>query len=207
MDKLRSDITVNRLDLIDRDRRVVDQEDQLVQCKREVMSLCLYSKLLSFVIFTLFSLTTWEVVGKALPAEPLCLWEWKRSLAIQLWESKWGGRGPQRARERPDLGAGRAFQELQHPQVLWAPDPEVWARIWREKLVAEGLRETALDHTGGEFKSRSASLSVQDEHIESELGGPWTEGNHWVRYQQTVWEGWARSSDGAAQEKSWCHGW
>lgn len=58
MDKLRSDITVNRLDLIDRDRRVVDQEDQLVQCKREVMSLCLYSKLLSFVISTLFSLTT-----------------------------------------------------------------------------------------------------------------------------------------------------
>lgn len=58
MDKLRSDITVNRLDLIDRDRRVVDQEDQLVQCKREVMSLCLYSKLLIFVISTLFSLTT-----------------------------------------------------------------------------------------------------------------------------------------------------
>ncbi len=44
MDKLRSDITVNRAELIDRDRRVNDQEDQLVQCKREVMSLCLYSK-------------------------------------------------------------------------------------------------------------------------------------------------------------------
>lgn len=44
MDKLRSDINVNRSELIDRDRRINDQEDQLVQSKREVMSLCVYSK-------------------------------------------------------------------------------------------------------------------------------------------------------------------
>lgn len=44
IDKLRSDIHINRTDLLDKDKRLADQEDQLVQSKKEVISLCLYSK-------------------------------------------------------------------------------------------------------------------------------------------------------------------
>jgi hypothetical protein len=45
VDKLRSDIHINRTDILDKDRRLADQEDQLLQSKKEVSQLCLYSKL------------------------------------------------------------------------------------------------------------------------------------------------------------------
>ncbi len=45
IDRLRGDIHINRSDLLDKDKRIADQEDQLVQSKKEVISLCLYSKL------------------------------------------------------------------------------------------------------------------------------------------------------------------
>jgi len=50
LDKMRSDIQVNRSELLDRDKRFNDQEDQLIQAKKEVISLCLYSKLHSTYI-------------------------------------------------------------------------------------------------------------------------------------------------------------
>ena len=49
-DRLRSDIHINRSDILDKDKRLADQEDQLVQSKKEVISLCLYSKFIVTLI-------------------------------------------------------------------------------------------------------------------------------------------------------------
>lgn len=43
VDRLRSDIHLNRLELIEKDKRTDDYEEQLLQSKKEVMNLCLYS--------------------------------------------------------------------------------------------------------------------------------------------------------------------
>ena len=48
LDKLRSDIHMNRSDYVDKDRRQIDQEEQFIQSKKEVISLCLYSNHCSF---------------------------------------------------------------------------------------------------------------------------------------------------------------
>jgi hypothetical protein len=44
LDRLKSDINFNRSNILEKDRRNDDFEEQLLASKKEVMTLCLYSK-------------------------------------------------------------------------------------------------------------------------------------------------------------------
>ncbi len=49
LDRLRNDISLNRSNLLEKDRRNEDFEEQLLASKKEVMTLCLYSNYYSII--------------------------------------------------------------------------------------------------------------------------------------------------------------
>lgn len=44
VNKLRSDINFNRIEILEKEKKSDDYEEQLLQSKKEIMNLCLYSK-------------------------------------------------------------------------------------------------------------------------------------------------------------------
>jgi hypothetical protein len=69
LDRLRSDIQINRADLLDKDKRLADQEDQLVQSKKEVMALCIYSRIIYPTHPVIYSPAVGEAALASVPAE------------------------------------------------------------------------------------------------------------------------------------------